>query len=302
MSNIPCETAFASMPRMADRREDNPQRGSVTLGMPHLCLGGLSETWLLKELGHRHWLLLADAAGMSVPEFEDVTGERVYAAFTTLEISNAAFAELGEHDVVDIRSRLSRLSRTQFRSVHRLTRVSDGQSVGMVELVSSFVKRTRAGSNHSLARVHIPGMAAVAQSDFARSAAGVAAAVRSGSWSVCDGFHRADAQELARITIDPCPSQDFNGADFLYFSSFQAFIDRAEWSFFRELNVVAATERRRIVYMGNIEPGERIAVVLRASHRRADRLAHWCQILREDATSLAHVFTTRLIRPGRANG
>jgi hypothetical protein len=32
---------------------------AVVLGMPHLSLNGLSETWVLKECGHRHWFLLA---------------------------------------------------------------------------------------------------------------------------------------------------------------------------------------------------------------------------------------------------
>jgi hypothetical protein len=32
-----------------------------TLGMPHLCANSLSENWLWKELGHRHWGLIAEA-------------------------------------------------------------------------------------------------------------------------------------------------------------------------------------------------------------------------------------------------
>lgn len=32
------------------------------------------------------------------------------------------------------------------------------------------------------------------------------------------------------IRFEPCPNSDFNGADFPYFASFQAFVDRAEWA------------------------------------------------------------------------
>ena len=49
----------------------------IVLGMPHLCLGGLSETWLIKECGHRHWLLLAQATGRAVPNFCDAAGDPV---------------------------------------------------------------------------------------------------------------------------------------------------------------------------------------------------------------------------------
>ena len=30
---------------------------TILLGMPQLCLQGLSETWLLKQLGHQHWMM-----------------------------------------------------------------------------------------------------------------------------------------------------------------------------------------------------------------------------------------------------
>ena len=62
------------------------------------------------------------------------------------------------------------------------------------------------------------------------------AALRRDKWKAHLGFVRTDAPVLDRLVIDPCPAQDFNGADFLYFSSFQAFVDRAEWAFFRPLD------------------------------------------------------------------
>ena len=56
-----------SAPKLPDR---------ITLGMPHLSANGLSEGWLLKELGHRHWFLLAEAAGMAVPDFRTASENR----------------------------------------------------------------------------------------------------------------------------------------------------------------------------------------------------------------------------------
>ena len=63
---------------------------TVVLGMPHLCLGGLSETWLLKECGHRHWLLLAHAARRAVPDFRYAGGDPVYAAFVAVTVQRRA--------------------------------------------------------------------------------------------------------------------------------------------------------------------------------------------------------------------
>ena len=59
---------------------------SIVLGMPQLCLGGLSETWLLKDIGHRHWTLLGYALGQSLPEFEDASGAAVHAAFSAVAL------------------------------------------------------------------------------------------------------------------------------------------------------------------------------------------------------------------------
>ena len=68
-----------------------PALSDVTvLGMPHLCLGGLSETWLLRECGHRHWFLLAQATGRTVPNFRDVRAIR-----STPPSSTSPFARRG---------------------------------------------------------------------------------------------------------------------------------------------------------------------------------------------------------------
>jgi probable biosynthetic protein (TIGR04098 family) len=71
-------------------------------------------------------------------------------------------------------------------------------------------------------------------------------------------------------------------------------VDRAEWAFFRPVNPRATTRRRDIVYHGNIEPGDRVVVVLRAARRGDSELGHWCRIEREsDSSPLADVFTMR---------
>jgi probable biosynthetic protein (TIGR04099 family) len=264
----------------------------IVLGMPHLCLGGLSETWLLRECGHRHWFLLAHAAGRAVPDFRDCAGDPVYAAFVAVTVRNAQFDAAHEHDELGFGSRLTRISRTRFMSVHRLA--VRGRGVGEIVMTSVFVKRMQAGLNRSIARVEVSGLPPVETApECADYAAGVAA-LRRGHWAEHFGFARANADALDRLVVDPCPAQDFNGADFLYFSSFQAFVDRAEWAFFRPVNPRATTRRRDIVYHGNIEPGDRVVVVLRAVRRGDSELGHWCRIEREsDSSPLADVFTMR---------
>jgi probable biosynthetic protein (TIGR04099 family) len=151
-----------------------------------------------------------------------------------------------------------------------------------------------AGRNRSIARVEVPGLPPIVSSHEFVDYEETVAALRRDSWKEHLGFARADAAVLDRLVIDPCPAQDFNGADFLYFSSFQAFVDRAEWAFFRPFDPRATTRRRDIVYHGNIEPGERVVVLLRAVRHGESTIDHWCAVEREsDAAPLADIFTQR---------
>lgn len=270
---------------------------TYVLGMPHLAFGGLSETWFLKELGHRHWLMLAEAAGLSHPDFRDADGARVYAAFTSVSIRNAAFDAAREHQALAISSSLVRVSRTQFASRHGLA--IGGRSIGTVELTSAFVKRLRDGQNRSIARIEIAGFASPAPSDKQDGFFATAALLRSGRWRQHMDFVNCEGRPSARLEIDPCPAQDFNGADFLYFAAFQAFIDRAEWALLRPPQPAVSTIDRDIIYHGNVEIGERVSAVL-LDHRRADEiLAHRFRLESADGRLLAEVFTLRRVKDRR---
>ncbi|MDF2617626.1 MAG: hypothetical protein K0S00_285 [Xanthobacteraceae bacterium] len=268
---------------------------SVRLGMPQLSLSGLSESWLLKDLGHRHWMLLARLAGRPVPDFRDVDGAPVYAAFCALSVKDADFAALGENDRLTIVSDISRVSRTQSASRHRLSVA--GKPVGEVELVSAFVRRANGGGNHSVARVALDAFPPPATPRMGGLAA-LAADLRAGRRARHFGFdlHAAEIRTSAAFEIDPCPAQDFNGAGFLYFSSFVGFIDRAEWHFDGRRAARAVTLARDVFFHGNIDPGERLRVRWLAARRGEGRLVHRCLLERAgDGARLAEAFTLRAV-------
>lgn len=266
----------------------------LLLGMPQLCLNGLSETWLLKELGHRHWMGLARMAGRRVPDFRDVDGAPVYAAFRALSVAEADFARLGENDRLAIRSYIRRVSRTQCLSRHELS--CRGRPAGSVDLVSAFVRRGPGGGNHAVARVALDGFPPPVpdMSGLAARAAGLRAgrvAPEGRFGLVCPTLEQ---EEDAVLEIDPCPAQDFNGAGFLYFSSFVSFIDRAEWHFDGRRAPYATTRSREVYFHGNIDPGERIVVRRIAARRDDEEMTHHCRLERAaDGTRLADAFTRR---------
>jgi probable biosynthetic protein (TIGR04099 family) len=275
----------------------SPLPDVIVLGMPHLGFGGLSETWLLKECGHRHWFQLAAAAGLARPEFRDEAGEPIYAAFLAVSVRDAALDTVREHDELVIASQLVRTSRTQFTSIHRLSVRT--RLIAEVVMTSTFVKRAQKGRNHSIARVEVPSLALLESEPHATAFAADAAALRSNRWCTHLGFERSAAAVVDRFVIDPCPGQDFNGADFLYFASFQAFVDRAEWAFFRPDAPFPTTRRRDIVYRGNIDPGERVFASLLQVRREQGELGHWYRLERaQDNFAIADIFTLRRLRVG----
>ncbi|WP_374547399.1 Pnap_2097 family protein [Rhodoblastus sp.] len=271
---------------------DGAHAERILLGMPQLCLNGLSENWLLKELGHRHWLMLARLAGQTAPHFVDERGEPVYAAFCALSIKDADFAAARENDILTIHSRVERISRTQVLTRHRL--VIGGKALGEVELLSTFVRRLARGENHGVARYEPPGWppapARAAKNDLAARAA----AFRAGRIREHLGFNLSERAPLREATFLPCPSQDFNGAGLLYFAQFIAFVDRAEWLFAPDLARRATTRRRDVFFFGNLDPGEALSVRLMEQRSDEHGMAHRCLMIREqDQAPLAQIFSVR---------
>lgn len=274
-----------AMPSRTDR---------ILLGMPHLSCNGLSEIWLLKELGHRHWLLLAESAGRPAPDFRDETGQPVYAAFCALSIEDADFGAARENDRLGITSSLARLSRTQMSSRHHLT--IEDRPIGVVIMISTFVRRGPDGGNHTVARVAIEGLPPVGGRTPAGDLADLAAGFRAGRVDRHMGFDLRRQAALGTWTFDPCPSLDFNGAGFLYFASFVAMVDRAEWRFEPVLARAVATTRRDVFFYGNVDRGETVTACLLARREPTGALVHHCRLRRgSDRAVVADVFTTRTV-------
>lgn len=270
------------------------REGIICLGMPQLALAGLSETWLLKDLGDRHWRLIAEVAGLDDPDFRDVDGAPVYPAFCGTSIEGARFDSVREHDTLVISSDLARVSATQWASRHRLA--CRGAPVGTVTLSSVFVRRKGPGQNRALARVAPELLARFPLRRGFAPITAIASSVRSGTWRSHFGFSQASATRRGRAVFNPCPAQDFNGAGFLYFPSFPAFVDRTEWTLFGHTAVT--TTARDVVYHANIDVGETVAVEVYATRAAHGAFAHWCSLTSGDGRRLADVFTCKRIVAG----
>lgn len=273
-----------------------PLAGRYTAGMPQLCYNGLSENWLLKECGHRHWLAVAHSQGQQQPEFRDAQGHKVYAAFTLVRISQAQLELVEENDTFAISTLCHPAGRTQHYSQHDV--LVRGQRVARVEMLSVFVRRAQAGSNSSIVRavMSTPHAASVQPELTAAAEAFVrhGRERRAGAWEDV-----AEARETAahETIFTPCPHNDFNGADLLYFSTFQALVDRAEWAWMLNASAAGRPARlleRELVFYGNLDLGDSVRTGLWVHAAHNGQLAHYSELRRgSDGMRIAEVFTRK---------
>ncbi|MEC8628990.1 MAG: Pnap_2097 family protein [Pseudomonadota bacterium] len=217
----------------------------LRLGMMHLSPNGLSEQWLLRHLGDRHWDLIAAAVGQEGIAFRDADGAQVYAAFcaTSLDLPGQARAQLGT--CVDIHSTLFQVTPRRLGSLHTLT--GAGGDIGTVMMISSFLSHDETGSNRRLLRNDLPGLGVLASApdrvmgfhDYAR------------------GHSRALRQSAEfgpRImSYTPIPALDFNAVGLLYFPTFSRIAEMAR-------PTLGPLCHRDVVYVSNLNPGETIHV------------------------------------------
>ncbi|WP_051676352.1 Pnap_2097 family protein [Polaromonas glacialis] len=277
-------------------------------GMPNLCYNGLSENWLLKECGHRHWLAMAQALGRQQPEFRNAQGRKVYAAFTLVRLSDAKLEQIGEHDAFFIISQCLPACRSVGRAQHysRHDLRVHGRRGARVEMLSAFVRREKPGNNLSVVR------AAMTESKVNHDAMDQELATaadafvrhgrerRAGVWSGPPGMDLEEGgTDRYETVFMPCPNNDFNGADLLYFASFQAVVDRAEWSWM--VNALppgqpASIIEREMVFYSNMNLGDSVRTSLGVHDSGGMHLSHRSELRRgSDNARIAEVYTRKLI-------
>ncbi len=141
--------------RLAGAGSPLSDASSYVLGMPHLSPNGLSENWLWKELGHRHWNLIAKAYGRAATGFGSV-GDSPFTQRSETSRCMVATLAAFERTTAWMYARRLRISRRPGSSVATSPRVGTGL-IADVEMTSVFVRRQAEGVNRSITRVRIEG-------------------------------------------------------------------------------------------------------------------------------------------------
>jgi probable biosynthetic protein (TIGR04098 family) len=135
--------ARASSPRPATM-----ERRRFAINMPQMAMEGLSESWLLKELGDMHWSMITNGLGSPSSALRDGNGNRLYATFTRI---NYAFGRplgvIGENTSLELLGKIARFGAGTFVSRIALVHVD---VAGEARLMSNFSRRGEANNTSLL--------------------------------------------------------------------------------------------------------------------------------------------------------
>ena len=260
------------------------------LNMPQMAIGGLSESWLFKELGDIHWTMLAKALGQPTRLLSDSAGDRIYATFTRIELrSSRALGLYEENERIDINSGMSRYGAGLYFSEATLN-----GATGSIQarLMSSFSKFGATGSNTSLFKglpelppdCIIPALAEVPE--FGRDYQG----------------RRAEtlAPPIFECEYEIMPSHDINGVGLLYFAAYPMIDDICAARHAGRMYATGfSTRYRDIFYFGNSDADDKLIYRLHRKAGDGNSVEIESSISRKsDGSLMARIFTQK-VRPVR---
>lgn len=293
-------------PRPARPRETDPlfawKDYDLTVGMPHMVPGRLSEVELLKWLGAWQWESIAGMVGCPAAQIANDEGQRLYASFVDIELDLRArkgLAAFTEGSAVHLRNGTRLFARHFIEGLYLLddrplapgleadigTR-ADLANLGVpwVSMDNCFVARV--GGENDRLKVHAP--AGIDDRDVPRTderpvGLGEHARVQSTgdiapAWDDT-GFQTVDARHADPIRYAISPEADLNGAGLVYFARFVAMMDHGERVLLsrglhhplsHHLIQCLATVQRRTYYYANAQPWDSVDVSVTPSVRAGE--------------------------------
>lgn len=253
------------------------------LNMPHMAMGGLSESWLFKEMGDFHWALITKGLGTNSSDMADANGNRLYATFTRIKFeSTVPLSGYREDDEVVLTGQLQRYGASYFFSTLNF---AAGDRVISARLMSTFTKRQNQGSNVGLLKGQ-PVISDACEVPLLDEQPGFAGDFRA---------HRTanDAPALFETEYELQAVHDVNGVNLLYFAAYPAISALCEQRMHAapmDWALGASTIARDVFYMANCELDDRIVYRL---HDSGEGVSKNSLSRASDGKLMAYVVTER---------
>ena len=285
---------------------------TITLGMPHMDAGGLSENWLFRFCGDQHWQALCRSLNTVSSALVDNDGARLYPTFVAIRARySQPLSAAGENESFSAQTELNHFGRPFFHS--GVTFRSAERSYHL-EMLTSFVRREGEGRN-ALLKTTPADRFAYASKPLAASPEilGLGRAIRRNEIAahVVDGhaipLNRSDL--VHEVPYTPSPYVDYNGAGLLYFAAYPTIADICErrvimeqklLTLERDWALVASTLARDVFYYRNLDLGESLTAQLRHMELDHDRVRLWTRLVDAKGEALADILTVKAATAGIA--
>jgi len=257
------------------------ERRSLSVNMPQMAMGGLSESWLLKELGDMHWTMITSGLRSPSSALKDGGGNRLYATFTRIGYSlRKPLSAIGEDSGLDLTGTISRFGAGTFISDITLRHDLAG---GEARLMSNFSRRGEANNTSLLkGQPTIPPDCPIPEVPLPAFVS-----------EYRDLRARTPAAPLFETEYDIIPFHDINGVGLLYFASYPIISDICALRYapaFSELSTVS----RDIYYFANSDIKDRIVFRVHKWEQSEAGLVTEISLSRKsDGVVMAYMLTTK---------
>jgi len=274
---------------------------NVEIRMPQMANSGLSEGWLLKEMGDIHWSLLSHGLEQRSSDFSDGSGNRLYATFVRLKYSLNCLSEFSENDDLILKSEIKRFGNStyisdlegscnsknisaQLMTIFSVRETGDNSSISAGELKEHL--------NHIEELVHMPELF----NEYRLLKKNLIEEVKLGLVTF-----ELDSEVLFSTIYQINPYTDINGLGLLYFASYPIISDFCMTYFvieninFSEFFEKFHTIDRDIIYFANCNAGDNVVFKLK-TFRSVDSSIYKIatELYRQsDGALMAKIFTVK---------
>jgi probable biosynthetic protein (TIGR04098 family) len=267
--------------RVPSPRPAMTERRSFAVNMPQMAMEGLSESWLLKELGDMHWSMITRGLGSPSSELRDGNGNRLYATFTRIDYAfGGPLNAIAENTNLDLRGTIARFGAGTFVSDIAIGHVD---APGEARLMSNFSRRGETG-NASLSKGQpaIPPDCPIPDGpppNFMRE--------------YRDRREATAPPALFETEYEIIPFHDINGVGLLYFASYPVISDICSLRYAADF-AARSTISRDICYFANADTGDALVFRIHKWQRSGAALDIETSLSRKsDGRLMAHVVTRK---------
>ncbi|WP_338244061.1 Pnap_2097 family protein [Aurantiacibacter hainanensis] len=260
------------------RGADASFQATREIGMPQMGVNGLSEQWLLKEMGDAHWQMICGALGVKSNAIKDQDGNRLYATFTRINLAiDGSLGSFRENDHLQMSGSMRRFGAGMFFSSFD---IATANTSARLEMMSSFARFGVEGDNSTLAKGQPPLPENFAIPNVAEPP------------EVVTDYKETRAREIGDVlfttTYRIVPFHDINGVGLLYFAAYPAIHDICLARHIApdgKLDTISRT----ISYFANSGDDGEITFQLEKCDRTDERIETLAHLVRPDGKRMATV-------------